>query len=117
MKTEKVRVEDIIPGPIRHPVLAPELIERIRAFKEVLGDVEQCPIETTIENFQRDMHPEREVEVWERIARAYKDFITEHTITEFRTRCDVLEVLLTGGDDFDHPSALTVEQIAELKTS
>ena len=118
METKVFKISDLRPGPIRHEELPPDLVDRIRAFKEVLGDVEPSSLEGTIENFQRDMHPEREVEIWERIARAYKDFITRHAISDFQTRSDVFGVLLTianGGHDFDDFDGLTADQIDELK--
>jgi hypothetical protein len=118
METKKFKVSDLRPGPIRHRELAPDLVDRIKTFKQVLGDMEPSSLEATIENFQRDMHPEREVETWERIARAYKNFITKHAIHEFPARSDVFGVLLTianCGDDFGHFRTLTADQIAELK--
>ena len=120
METKVFKISDLHPGPIRHEELAPDLIDRIKAFKLVLGDVETSSLEATIENFQRDMHPEREVEIWERIANVFQTFTTRHAITEFQTRSDVFGVLLTianCGDDFDHFGTLTAEQIAELKRS
>jgi len=120
METKKFKVSDLRPGPIRHEDLAPDLVDRIKALKQVLGDVEPSSLEATIENFRRDMHPEREVDIWERIARHYQNFTTKHAITEFQARSDVFGVLLTianCGDDFDHFGTLTAEQIAELKRS
>jgi hypothetical protein len=120
METKVFKISDLVPGPIRHDELPSDLVDRVKNFKEVLGDVEPSSLEGTIENFQRDMHPEREVEVWERIARAYKDYITKHAIVEFQSRSDVFGVLLTianCGDDFSHFRSLTAEQIAELMES
>ena len=119
METKVFKISDLLPGPIRHGELPPDLVTRIKAFKQALGDVEPSSLEATIENFRRDMHPEREVEIWERIARSYQDFTTKHAITEFQARSDVFGVLLTianCGDDFDHFGTLTAEQINELKT-
>ena len=117
MTTKKVKISELHPGPIRHEELAPDFVTRIRAFKEALGDVEPSSLEATLENFRRDVHPEREVEIWERIARAYQDFIARHTVTEPKARTDVFGVLLTianCGDDFSRFRSLTAEQIAEL---
>ena len=120
METKVFKISDLVPGPIRHDELPSELVDRIKIFKEVLGDVEPSSLAATLENFQRDMHPEREVEIWERIARAYHDFITKRIITEPQARSDVFGVLLTianCGDDFSHFRSLTAEQIAELMES
>ena len=59
-------------GLIQHAVLPQELLERIKKFKAVLFEVEPAPLDETIEDIRRDLHPEREVAVWEKIAAAYQ---------------------------------------------
>jgi hypothetical protein len=69
---EQLRLSDIQFGPIRHPVLPGDFIERIKAFKKILGDIDSVSIEQTIDNFKRDADPQSELIIWERIAAPFK---------------------------------------------
>ena len=74
MKPKKIQIplENIQPGTtVYHEHLPADLIERIKNFKAILGDMVSASIEHTIENFKRDQNPEREVESWEWIAKTY----------------------------------------------
>lgn len=53
------------------PGLTGEQIERIRAFKEILVEQDRSSLDEAVSNFQRDEHPDREIQTWERIARVY----------------------------------------------
>jgi len=63
-----VRLSDLKFGPIRHPVLPDDFIERIKAFKKILSDFDAVSLEQTVDNFKRDTNPESELLIWERIA-------------------------------------------------
>jgi hypothetical protein len=43
----------------------------IGAFKRVLSEHDLTPLEDALANFRRDRTPEREIQLWERIARSY----------------------------------------------
>lgn len=73
------------PGPIRHESLPPELVERIKKIQALLAEVDPTPLDKVIEDFRRDLHPEREVAIWEKIAADYQQALSEQpamTITE-----------------------------------
>lgn len=53
---------------MRHSVLPAALVDRIRAYKQILGDADSTSLHRAIDNFKRDANPEREVEIWEHIA-------------------------------------------------
>ena len=72
MKTKKIKVSDIKIGPIRQEVLPDGFVERVQKYKEILKEVETSSLEQTLSNFQRDLHPERELLIWENIAHFYK---------------------------------------------
>ena len=40
---------DLQPGPVQHATLAPELIERIKAYKKILGDADPASIHEVID--------------------------------------------------------------------
>lgn len=69
MKT--IKLSKIKIGPIRQAVLPEGFILRVQKLKEVLKEVETTSLETTISNFQRDLHPENELAIWEAIAQYY----------------------------------------------
>jgi hypothetical protein len=117
-KTINVPAANLRPGPIRHPELPAEMIERITAFKKILADVDTTTLEMTIENFERDQHPEREVEVWERIAGMYQLFLTHNPTDDLATKTEVFRVLLgasMGTEDFsENVLHLTEAQVKHL---
>ena len=75
----KVNIKDLRPSQSIHsPLLPAGFIERVQSFKKVLADVEKTSLEETILNFQKDQHPERELEIWEEIASAFDSYIKTH---------------------------------------
>ena len=68
----KINIENIRPAPIRHEKLPEALVERIKEFHKVLAEVDVAPLEKVIDNFRGDLHPDREVAIWEGIAEKYQ---------------------------------------------
>ena len=64
MELKKINISDIKQGDIKHAMLPDELVERIKKFKELLGDVDKATLDETIDNFKRDMHPEKEIRIF-----------------------------------------------------
>jgi hypothetical protein len=94
MISKKVSLSDLTPGPIRHATLPAALIERIKAYKKILGDTDPGSLDAVIDNFKRDLNPDKEVAVWERIAHVFQNFTTGHDITDGGRRREVLRALL-----------------------
>jgi len=63
---KEVKLSNLHEGPIVHPELPDIFVERIKAIKEILGDVDRAPLADTIDAFKRDAHPENELLIWER---------------------------------------------------
>jgi len=93
------------PGPIRHESLPPELLEQINANYEVIGPYLGMTLEQFEIDFMRDMHPEREVALWCRIAKAWlayhEDFLGNETLPneEERKLLGALVAISTGVED------------------
>jgi hypothetical protein len=68
----KIPLDQIKPGPLRHTTLPDALVLRLRVAHEILKGHVGKNIGDWIEGFQHDVHPEREVAIWEGIAGAYK---------------------------------------------
>lgn len=64
-------------SPIRHPDLSSTLLIRAKLIYKVLGNSLGQTLEQFIQNFQRDLHPHEEIQIWERIAVTYLDVVSE----------------------------------------
>ena len=83
---EYVDLSQLRPGPIRHKSLPPELLQPIKAVYDVIGKWSGMTLEQFEIGFMRDMHPENEVAVWCRIAKAWlayhEDFLNGGTLPD-----------------------------------
>jgi hypothetical protein len=52
--------------------LTPGQKARILAFKMMLQEHDKSTLETALRNFESDQHPEREIQIFEHIARVYE---------------------------------------------
>lgn len=114
---KQVPLSELHPGPILHPTLPDSVIERIKAFKEILGDVDETSLEKTIDNFKRDTHPENEVVIWERIASTFQMFLSHNPTTDLAIKKDIFTVLVgasMGTDDYKNIKHLNDSQIKHL---
>ena len=100
VEIKKVRRKDLKEGPIRHHDLPATLLVRIQNIWFSTHDVVSVSLEKTIENFQRDLHPEKEVEIWERIISAANVAIDALKKNDSATRQQLFKVLfpLAEGD-------------------
>src|SRR5262249_47810782 len=91
----RVKIENIKRNPtFRHETLPASLIERIRNFTAILAEVLDTPFEEVIDEFRRDAHPEREVEVWERIAQYYQEATASQPDLSREDKKEIFSVLL-----------------------
>ena len=112
-----IKISDIKQSPIRHAVLPDGFIERIRTFKQTLADVENTSLEQAVSNFQRDMHPENELRIWEHIAKVYQTFVSKNAVTDLATKKEIYSVALAtsmGIEDFNNVKLLSKDQIKNL---
>lgn len=73
-ETVDIDLANVRQGPIRQADLPPDLLKRATALEPVFADVYPTTHEKWIENFRRDVYPEREIAIWEQIAAAYTQF-------------------------------------------
>ena len=112
-----IKLSDIQDGPIRHATLPDGMIERIVAFKDALGDVDTVSVEKTIENFQRDLNPEKELVIWERIASTFQTYLAHNPTNDPVIRKEVFSVLVgasMGMQDWNNIKHLSQDQIKHL---
>jgi hypothetical protein len=102
---EYVDPRTLRPGPIRHESLPPDLLGQIRAVYDVIGPHIDMTLEQFEIDFMRDMHPEREVALWCRIAKAWlayhEDYLGNETLPneEERKLLGALVAISTGVED------------------
>jgi hypothetical protein len=114
---KQIPLSDIQPGPIRHPVLPGDFIERVKVFKATLGDADGASIDQTIDNFRRDVRPESELVIWERIASTFAAYLSRNPTTDRAIRKEIFSVLLgasAGLEEFEDMKHLSEQQIEQL---
>jgi hypothetical protein len=114
---KQVRLSHLYVGSIVHPVLPDSVVERIKAFKEILGDVDRASLAETIDAFKRDAHPENELLIWERIASTFQMFLLHNPTSDPLIRKDIFAVLVgapTGVETFPRVKHLSDQQIRHL---
>ena len=72
MKNEMIDPGKIKLGPPGRSALTFDQVMRVRAFKACLGDLDTATVEKTLENFSRDLNPEGEILVFERVCTALR---------------------------------------------
>lgn len=87
-------------SPIRHSQLPDDLIARVRALEAAFAEVYPSTYEEWIEGFQRDLHPEKEIAVWEHIAAGFTKFVAGRDLP-LEARKEAFGILLarSGGTD------------------
>ena len=66
-------LKDLKPSSRRHETLPNTLLVRVHLIHQFLGDVIAQTLDEMVDLFSRDLHPQQEIEVWERIAVAYQE--------------------------------------------
>jgi hypothetical protein len=64
----------IQPGPIRRDSLTDEQMARIRALQATFVEVDGQTVEQWVDNFKRDIDPDKELRIWERMSKAFRAF-------------------------------------------
>lgn len=114
----KTKLSDLKVGPIRHATLPDDFIQRVKDFKQAIAEVDKTSLESTLDNFQRDLNPEQELYLWEHIAKMYQWSIVAHSGFSLPQKKEVLSLLLglsMGQRDFSHIKLLSKEAVAEIK--
>lgn len=114
---QRVPLKDLKPGPIRHLTLPPLLVTRIQQIAQTLKGYYDPPggIVGWLEGFQRDMNPESEVVIWEKIARAITQWTQGREPLEPLARKELLGLALSLSFSPPYtPKYLTPAEAAEF---
>jgi hypothetical protein len=93
VKMGRIDPSELKSGPIRHHDLPASLLIRIQNIWFATSDICQDSLEQTIENFQRDLQPEKEVEIWEHIVGALQ-IASYYLDNGYHRRKELFSVLL-----------------------
>lgn len=92
-KKRLVATKELRSGPIRHESLSAGTLVRIEIIHLVFRSVFPGTLEDVVDSFRRDMHPEPELQVWERMAAVYLSF-TDKRHRLIAARRELLEAIL-----------------------
>lgn len=92
-RLEWVDPNSIQPGPIQRDALSDNQMDRIRALQSLFVEVDGQPLEKWVDDFKRDADPDRELRVWERMAKAYGAYCNGRTLSPDAKK-DVYRIVL-----------------------
>lgn len=101
------------PGELRHPPFDDDRRRRIRSIRSALTEVYPLTLEQWEDGFRRDANPDREIGVWQRIARIYE------RATAFRNwspgqKLDIFRVIVacSNGPSESVPYTVSLESLS-----
>jgi hypothetical protein len=108
----QVPVDDIKPGPLRHKRGLSPLLEQIgRMLYSKVGHFVYPSFEQWEIGFMRDMHPWREILIWEAIARTHDLYLAKHPDADMQQPVGTIVSISLG-----HVSEKETEAEKELRT-
>jgi hypothetical protein len=114
-KVEYIKRNEINVSEIRHQVLSKHVLNRIKNIYYTIGKYFNSSLEDSINNFKRDIDPEREIKIWEIITSTFSDFTDKYSINDEIKRKDIAFNLLlfSIGQPYEK-TKLTDEEQLEL---
>jgi hypothetical protein len=92
----RIKLSELKHGPIGQEILPEGFIDRVQKYKAMLKEVETSSVEETVSNFQRDLHPERELLIWESITHCYQADIIKNPKWSLAQKKKRFQELLTA---------------------
>lgn len=86
--------DEVFDSLVRHESLPTPWINRIEIIHRTFGKFYEPTLEQTIENFKKDLNPDREIKIWESIVSSYLEIINEYNIQEFENQKEIYKILL-----------------------
>lgn len=90
---ELMPLSEIKPGPRRREALPAPLLTRIDLIHTIFSDVTPLSFERIREGYLRDLVPEDELRIWERMAVAYMKYVANHE-PDLEERSEAFSTLL-----------------------
>jgi hypothetical protein len=108
--------------PQKRSDLTEEMLQRIKNFKEIFKDVDGSSLEQTLKNFYSESDPESEIQVWEKMAKAYDAYLQENPGLDLDKKGEVFKTVLLASMGSVDTSQLAlgreeIERIIQLYTA
>ena len=114
-QVQQVDPATLKPGPIQHEELTPEQFDRIARLQRIFSEVDRSPLEKWIDNFKRDMSPDSEIAIWERMADVYVKYTSQRDLS-LEAKGDVFQVVLVRSTTSDEEKVLKQLNLKVLNT-
>jgi hypothetical protein len=88
-----IDLNKVEPGPIRRDKLTDEQMARIESLQKTFLEVNGQTVEQWADNFKRDLNPDRELAIWERMAKAYTAYCSRRDL-DLDAKKEVFKVVL-----------------------
>ena len=118
-RPEWVDPQSLQPGPARGQ-LTPAQLERVEKLQKTFADVDPTPLKKWVEDFSRDLNPDRELAIYEGMAHAYSGYCTGRALSQ-EAKNDVYAVVMlrSGAPDAEvlprlKLSALSLDDAKEI---
>ncbi|MCK9294644.1 MAG: toll/interleukin-1 receptor domain-containing protein [Desulfobulbaceae bacterium] len=88
-----VEASELKPSPIRHESLPRPLLARVQLVHAAIGALLGLTYDEMVDNFKRDLHPARELEIWEGMAAAFQRETQGRRLSHVKRRAIALHLL------------------------
>lgn len=114
-RIKQTKVSNIQPGPLRRTTLPKNLLNRIKAFYYNIGKNFYGSFEGILNGFLRDVHPEREIRIWEIMNATYLEYLERNKPVTAAQRRDVARNILSiSMGRLDEDTKLSYKQLKKL---
>ncbi|MCJ8330696.1 MAG: hypothetical protein HRT89_19075 [Lentisphaeria bacterium] len=80
-KTIEIDPSELQLAPIQHEQLSEEQLRRIQKIYKALDGIDGQSIDSWIEDFKRDLDPNPNILIWEQIAEAYTNYLSQKELS------------------------------------
>jgi hypothetical protein len=119
-RVQWIEIAKITPGPIQHEQLTTEQVERISKVQEVFRQVDSAPLSAWLNDFKREVDPDRELRIYEGMAEAFTAYCSGRSLT-LEAKRDAYGILLlrSGAPDAEvlkrvRLNVLTIKDAKEI---
>lgn len=93
-ETKWIDPSKLQPGPIQRDSLSTEQMNRIASLQKVFVEVDGQTIEQWADSFKRDLNPDDELAIWERMASSYSKYCDKHPQLTLDAKKEVYKVVI-----------------------